>query len=68
VLALVPFSVRPDGRSERYFDLATGTEVDKVVDVPATGADVLFTNDRVWYALGYAEGVRSLDEMRELVG
>ena len=60
-------------RYEHYFDLATGAEVEQVVDVPSTGTDAVFADadagviDRVWYAMAVADGVRTLGEMQALV-
>ena len=51
-------------RYEHYFDLATNAVVERVVDVPATSGDVVFTNDRAWYALAYDTGVKTLAEMQ----
>lgn len=53
-------------RYERYFDLATQAIVERVVDVPSTSGDAVWTNDRAWYALAYDAGVRTLEQMQAI--
>lgn len=75
--AVIALQVMPAGihatRYEKYYDLATQTVVERVVDVPSTTGDAVFADgdmgiiDRVWYALAYDAGVKTLAEMQALV-